>query len=89
MAAVGGGEDKLSGRESSLDEAAECTVMQESQDFEAYAAGASITGQGAALVTLLTDKGHIAVLMRRVVLERLSEQAKSELQRVPRTGQKR
>jgi hypothetical protein len=37
----------------------------------------------------LTDKGHIAVLMRRVVLERLFEQTKSELQRVPRTGQKR
>jgi hypothetical protein len=70
-------------------EAAESTVMQESQDFEAYAAGASITDQGGALVTFLTDKGHIAVLMRRVVLERLFEKTKSELQRVPRTGRKR
>jgi hypothetical protein len=63
--------------------------MRESQGFEASAAGASITDQGDALVTFLTDKGHIAVLMRRVVLERLFEQTKSELQRVPRTGQKR
>jgi hypothetical protein len=70
-------------------EAAESTVMQESQDFEAYAAGASIMDQGGALVTFLTDKGHIAVLMRRVVLERLFEKTKSELQRVPRTGRKR
>ena len=63
--------------------------MQESQGFEAYAAGASITDQGGALVTFLTDKGHIGVLMRRVVLERLFEKTKSELQRVPRTGRKR
>ena len=63
--------------------------MRESQDFEAYAAGASITDQGDALVTFLTDKGHIAVLMRRVALERLFEQTRRELQRVPRTGQKR
>ena len=58
--------------------------MQVSQDFEASAVGAKITGQGDALVTFLTDKGHVAILMRRVVLERLFEQAKSELQRVPR-----
>ncbi len=36
-------------------------------------------------MSFLTDKGHIAVLMRRVVLERLFEQTKSELQRAPRT----
>jgi hypothetical protein len=63
--------------------------MQQSQNFEAHAVGASITDQGDALVTFLTDKGHIAVLMRRVVLERLFEQTKSELQRVPRTARKR
>jgi hypothetical protein len=62
--------------------------MQASQNFEASAAGVSITDQGGALVTFLTDKGHVAVLMRRVVLERLFEQTKSELQRVPRTGRK-
>ena len=45
--------------------------------------------RGDALVTFLTEKGHIAVLMRRVVLERLFEQTKSELQRVPRSGRKR
>jgi hypothetical protein len=44
------------------------------QDFEASAASAKITDQGDALVTFLTEKGHIAVLMRRVVLERLFEQ---------------
>jgi hypothetical protein len=62
--------------------------MQASQNFEASAASASITDQGDALATFLTDKGHIAVLMRRVVLERLFQQTKSELQRVPRTGRK-
>jgi hypothetical protein len=62
----------------------ECTVMQVSQDFEASAVGAKITDKGDALVTFLTDKGHVVVLMRRVALERLFEQAKSELQRVPR-----
>jgi hypothetical protein len=62
--------------------------MQELQNFEASAAGASITDQGDALVTFLTDKGHIAVLMRRVVLERLFEQTKNELQRVPRKGRR-
>jgi len=64
-------------------------VMQALQDFEASAASAKITDQGDALVTFLTEKGHIAVLMRRVVLERLFEQTKSELQRVPRSGRKR
>ena len=59
--------------------------MQALQDFEASSAGAKVTDQGDALVTFLTDKGHIAVLMRRVVLERLFEQTKSELQRVPRS----
>lgn len=44
-------------------------------------ANAKITDQGDALVTFLTEKGHIAVLMRRVVLERLFEQTKSELER--------
>jgi hypothetical protein len=59
--------------------------MQALQDFEATAAGARITDQCDALVSFLTDKGRIAVLMRRVVLERLFEQTKSELQRVPRS----
>ena len=63
--------------------------MQALQDFGASAASAKITDQGDALVTFLTEKGHIAVLMRRVVLERLFEQTKSELQRVPRSGRKR
>ena len=58
--------------------------MQSLQDFEASIAGVKITDQGDALVTFITDKGHIAVLMHRVVLERLFEQAKTELQRVPR-----
>ena len=62
--------------------------MQEAQNFEASVAGASITNQGDAVVTFLTDKGHIAILMRRVVLERLFEQTRSELQRVPRTGRR-
>jgi len=35
--------------------------MQALQDFEASSAGAKITDQGDALVTFLTDKGHIAV----------------------------
>jgi hypothetical protein len=59
--------------------------MQALQDFEATTAEARITDQGDALVSFLTDKGHKAVLMRRVVLERLFEQTKSELQRVPRS----
>jgi hypothetical protein len=59
--------------------------MQALQDFEASSAGVKITDQGDALVTFLTDKGHIAVLMRRVALERLFEQTKSELQRTPRS----
>ena len=59
--------------------------MQSLQDFEASVASAKITDQGDALVTFLTEKGHIAVLLRRVVLERLFEQTKSELQRVPRS----
>ena len=63
--------------------------MQVSQDFEAATASAKITDQGDALVSFLTDKGHIAVLMRRVVLERLFEQTKSELQRVPRSSRRR
>jgi hypothetical protein len=63
--------------------------MQASQDFEAATAGVKITDQGDALLSFLTDKGHIAVLMRRVVLERLFEQAKSELQRVPRSSRRR
>lgn len=58
--------------------------MHPSQDFEAWVASASITPEGGALVTFLTEKGHVAVLMRRVVLERLCQQAKSELQRNPR-----
>jgi hypothetical protein len=58
--------------------------MQALQDFEATTASAKITDQGDALVSFLTDKGHVAILMRRVVLERLFEQTKSELQRVPR-----
>jgi hypothetical protein len=58
--------------------------MQASQNFEATSASAKITDQGDALMSFLTDKGHIAVLMRRVVLERLFEQTKTELQRVPR-----
>jgi hypothetical protein len=62
--------------------------MQASQDFEASVAGVKITDQGGALVTFITDKGHIAVLMRRVVLERLFEQTKTELQRVPRSGRR-
>jgi hypothetical protein len=62
--------------------------MQEAQDFEASVAGARITDQGDAVVTFLTDKGHVAVLMRRVVLERLFQQTKSELQRVPRIGRR-
>ncbi len=53
--------------------------MQAAQDFEASAAGAANTDQGDAL----------AVLMGRVVLERLFAQTKSELQRVPRPGRKR
>lgn len=60
-------------------------MMQALQDFEASVAGVKITGQGDALVSFLTDKGHIAVLMRRVVLEWLFQQTKSELQRVPRS----
>jgi hypothetical protein len=64
-------------------------VIQASQDFEASIASVKITDQGDALVSFLTDKGHIAVLMRRVALERLFEQTKSELQRVPRSGRKR
>jgi hypothetical protein len=63
--------------------------MQISQDFEAAVASAKITDEGDALVSFLTDKGHIAVLMRRVVLERLFEQTKSELQRVPRSTRRR
>jgi hypothetical protein len=63
--------------------------MQALQDFEASAACAKITDQGDALMSFLTDKGHIAVLMRRVVLERLFEQTKSELQRVPRSSRRR
>ena len=58
--------------------------MQAMQDFEASIVGVKITDQGDALVSFVTDKGHIAVSMRRVALERLFEQAKSELQRVPR-----
>jgi hypothetical protein len=53
--------------------------MQASQDFEASAAGANITDRGDAVVTFLTDKGHVAVLMRRVALERLFRQIQSEL----------
>ena len=60
-------------------------TMQTLQDFEATTAGVKITDQGDALVSFLTDKGHIAVLMRRVALERLFEQTKVELQRVPRS----
>jgi hypothetical protein len=60
-------------------------VMQVLQDFEASIAGVKITDQGDALVTFLTDKGHISVLMRQVVLERLFEQTKNELQRIPRS----
>ena len=63
--------------------------MQALQDFEASAASAKITDQGDALMTFLTDKGHIAVLMRRVVLERLFAQTKSELQRVPHSSRRR
>jgi hypothetical protein len=63
--------------------------MQVSQDFEASTASAKITDQGDALVSFLTEKGHVAVLMRRVVLERLFEQTKSELQRVPRLSRRR
>jgi hypothetical protein len=62
--------------------------MQALQEFEATTVGARITDQGDALVSFLTNKGHIAVLMRRVVLERLFEQTKSELQRVPRSRQR-
>jgi hypothetical protein len=62
--------------------------MQPSQDFEASVASAHIMDQGDAMVTFLTDKGHMAVLMRRVVLERLFAQTKSELQRVPRSGRR-
>jgi hypothetical protein len=46
-------------------------VMQALQDFEASIAAMEITDQGDVLATFLTDKGHIAVLMRRVVLEQL------------------
>jgi hypothetical protein len=67
----------------------ECITMQAPQDFEAATASAKITDQGDALLSFLTDKGHIAVLMRRVVLERLFEQTKSELQRVPRSSRRR
>jgi hypothetical protein len=63
--------------------------MQASQDFEASTASASITDRRGALVPFLTDKGHVAVLMRRVVLDRLFEQTSSELQRVPGSGRKR
>jgi hypothetical protein len=63
--------------------------MQAFQDFEAATASAKITDQSDALVSFLTDKGHIAVLMRRVVLERLFEQTKFELQRVPRSSRRR
>jgi hypothetical protein len=62
--------------------------MQTLQDFEATTASAKITDQGDALVSFLTEKGHIAVLMRRFVLERLFEQTKTELQRVPRSGRR-
>jgi hypothetical protein len=62
--------------------------MQALQDFEATTASAKITDQGDALVSFLTEKGHIADLMRRVVLERLFEQTKTELQRVPRLGRR-
>jgi hypothetical protein len=62
--------------------------MQTLQDFEATTASAKITDQGDALVSFLTEKGHVAVLMRRVVLERLFEQTKTELQRVPRLGRR-
>ena len=50
---------------------------------------ATLKRKGDALVSFLTEKGHIAVLMRRVVLERLFEQTKSELQRVPRLSRRR
>ena len=63
--------------------------MQVSQDFEAATASAKITNQGDALLSFLTDKGHVAVLMRRVVLERLFAQTKSELQRLPRSSKRR
>ena len=62
--------------------------MQTLQDFEATTASAKITDQGDALVSFLTEKGHVAVLMRRVVLERLFEQTKTELQRVPRSARR-
>jgi hypothetical protein len=62
--------------------------MQALQDFEATTASAKITDQGDALVSFLTEKGHVAVLMRRVVLERLFEQTKTELQRVPRSARR-
>jgi hypothetical protein len=42
--------------------------MQVLQNFEASAAGVRITGNGDALVSFLTDKGHMAVLMRRVAV---------------------
>jgi hypothetical protein len=67
----------------------ECIPMQLLQDFEAATASAKITDQGDALLSFLTDKGHVAVMMRRVVLERLFEQTKSELQRVPRSSRRR
>jgi hypothetical protein len=63
--------------------------MQALQDFEASTASAKITDQGDTLVSFVTDKGHIAVLMRRVVLERLFEQTKFELQRVPGSSRRR
>jgi hypothetical protein len=62
--------------------------MQALQDFEATTASAKITDQGDALVSFLTEKGHVAVLMRRVVLERLFEQTKTELRRVPRSARR-
>jgi hypothetical protein len=63
--------------------------MHALQDFKASTASAKITGQGDALVSFLTDKCHITVLMRRVVLERLFEQTRSQLQRVPRSSRRR
>jgi hypothetical protein len=54
--------------------------MQLSQDFEASVASASITPEGGALVTFLTEKGRCGV----DAAGRPCQQAKSELQRSPK-----
>jgi hypothetical protein len=60
----------------------ECNMTEQIIEYQASDIDAGLTLEGEAVLSLLTDKGRVAIHMRRSALESLAGRIKRELERV-------